>query len=58
MGTMGKNDRIHCEAKCILNFDEFDFQGVIKNISLSGALIMLSDKIPYSIEPGDTSDLM
>jgi len=55
---MLKSDRIVCEAKCILNFDGLDFQGVIKNISLSGALIMLNKKIPHSIHPGDTCDLM
>lgn len=58
MRNTGKSDRIVCEAKCILNFDGFDFQGVIENISLSGALIKLNDKITNSIQPGDTCDMI
>jgi c-di-GMP-binding flagellar brake protein YcgR len=58
MGNKWKKDRIHCEAKCILHFDAFEFQGIIKNISLSGALIMLNDTIPHTIHPGDKCDLM
>lgn len=52
------SSRIVCEAKCILNFDGFDIQGVIENLSLSGALIKLKDKIPDSIHPGDKCDMM
>jgi hypothetical protein len=55
---MGKSDRIVCVAKCILNFDGVDFQGVIENISLSGALIKLNDNMPDSIRPGDTCDMI
>jgi hypothetical protein len=50
--------RIVCEAKCILNFDGFDYQGVIENISLSGALIKLNDKMPVNIHPGDKCDMI
>jgi hypothetical protein len=52
------NSRIVCEAKCILSFEGLDFQGVIENLSLSGALIKLDNNIPNNIRPGDNCDLM
>ena len=52
------NIRIVCEAKCTLRFDGFNLKGVIKNISLSGALIELNDTVPNSIHPGDKCNLM
>ena len=58
MREMGKCDRIVCEAKCILNFDGVDFQGVIENISLSGALIKLNGKLPDIIQPGSMCDMV
>jgi PilZ domain len=58
MREIGKSDRLVCETKCILNFDGFEIQGVIENISLSGALIKLNDKPPDSIRPGDTCDMV
>ena len=54
----GQSFRILCEAKCILNYEGFDYQGVIENISLSGALLKLTNKVPNSIHPGDKCDLM
>lgn len=58
MDKMVKHSRIVCAAKCILNFDGFDYQGVIENISLSGALIKLDNKIPNSVHFGDKCDMM
>jgi len=58
MDNMVHSSRIVCEAKCILNFDGFDIQGVIENISLSGALIKLDSKMPDSIKPGDMCDMI
>jgi c-di-GMP-binding flagellar brake protein YcgR len=52
------SSRIVCEAKCLLSFDELDLEGVIENLSLSGALIKLNDKTPNNIQPGDNCDLM
>jgi len=58
MDKMMHSSRIVCEAKCILNFDGVDIQGVIENISLSGALIKLNNQIPDSIQPGDVCDMI
>ena len=58
MDKIVQSSRIVCEAKCILNFDGVDFQGVIENISLSGALLKLNDKRPDSMQPGDTCDMI
>lgn len=57
MSITGQNYRILCDAKCILNFAGVDYQGVIENISLSGALIKL-DKIPDNMNPGDKCGLL
>jgi c-di-GMP-binding flagellar brake protein YcgR len=58
MGEIVPSSRYVCEAKCILYFDGCDVQGIIENISLSGALIMLNSKIPNSIDPGDKCDMV
>ena len=58
MDKIVQSSRIVCEAKCILNFDGVDFQGVIENISLSGALLKLKDKRPDSMQPGDMCDMI
>jgi hypothetical protein len=58
MDNILQRSRIACEAECILNFDGIDFQGVIENISLSGALIKLNDDMPDSIRPGDRCDMI
>jgi len=58
MRNLEKSDRIVCEAKCILKFDGFEIQGVIENLSLSGALIKLNDKFTDSIQPGATCDMI
>lgn len=50
--------RIICEAKCILNFDGSDYQGMIVNLSLSGALIELGDRISGTIQPDNMCELM
>jgi len=58
MDKIVKSSRIACEAKCLLKFDGVDLQGVIENISLSGALIVLDNQIPDRIQPGDTCDMI
>ena len=58
MDKIVHSSRIVCAAKCILNFDGSDFHGVIENISLTGALIKLNNKIPDSIHPGDICYLL
>jgi len=58
MDGMGHSYRILCDAKCILNFDGFDYHGMIENVSLSGALLKLNDKMPIGMRPGDRCDLM
>lgn len=58
MSNKAQSTRIACEAKCILYFDGFDFQGVIINLSLSGALIELNEKIPDHVRPDNMCNLM
>jgi len=58
MDETGQGLRYHCDAKCILIFEGFDYHGVIENVSLSGALIKLNDEIPTSMQPGDRCDLL
>ena len=58
MERIVQSSRIVCEAKCVLNFDGADYQGVIENISLTGALIKLVNEMPDNIRPGDTCDMI
>ena len=58
MDKMGQSKRILCDAKCILNFKGLDYHGVVENVSLTGALIKLDNKIPSSMQPGDRCDLI
>jgi c-di-GMP-binding flagellar brake protein YcgR len=58
MNSNVPSSRIVCEASCILNCNGFDFEGVIVNLSLTGALIELNDKSPDSIHPDNVCDLM
>ncbi|HEY3307761.1 MAG TPA: PilZ domain-containing protein [Desulfuromonadaceae bacterium] len=51
------NMRILCEALCVFVYKEKSYQGIIQNISLSGALIKLNEVIPY-VSPGDECGLM
>jgi len=58
MNKAGKSTRIHCETVCILNYEGKNYQGVVENISLTGALIKLSGIVPSAIHPGDSCGLM
>jgi c-di-GMP-binding flagellar brake protein YcgR len=58
MGKIVQSSRIACEAECILKFDGGDYEGVIENISLTGALIKLDNGMPDNIRPGDTCDMI
>lgn len=58
MGKTVKKTRITCEAKCILIFDGLEVQGVIENISLSGARVVLNDRLPDNVQPADTCDMI
>ena len=58
MDKLEQSSRIVCEAECVLNFDGVDYQGVIENISLTGALIKLDNRMPDNIRPGDTCDMI
>lgn len=58
MDKMGISTRIHCEKMCVLNFERVNYQGVVENLSLTGALIKMRDTIPEGMKPGDNCGLM
>jgi PilZ domain-containing protein len=58
MGSMKQSVRINCDVNCIFNFDGVDYQGVIKNVSVSGVLLKLNNEIQNSILPGSKCGLM
>lgn len=58
MGSIKQNTRVSCDVKCIMNFEGFDYHGMIENISISGALIKLKNETPKNIHPGDMCGLM
>lgn len=49
--------RILCDAKCVFVFRDQNYEGVIENISLTGALIKLSEAAVI-VNPGEECGLM
>lgn len=57
MDNRRKHDRIKFEAGCLLMVrDGNTYQALLEDISLGGALLMISDKIDFQI--GDLCDLI
>ncbi|MBW4056890.1 MAG: PilZ domain-containing protein [Proteobacteria bacterium] len=54
MAEKRQHQRINCVEKCLLYHADSRYCGAITNISISGALIKLSDFTPGVITPGDT----
>jgi len=54
----GQSLRILCDSLCVLNFQGNNYQGMIDNVSLSGALVRLQSSQPPGIKPGDECGLM
>lgn len=57
MDKSGHSIRILCDALCILNHEGVNYQGIIENISLTGALINFKASVPVGIRPGITCGL-
>ena len=54
----GQSLRIPCNSLCVVSFQGIDYQGMIDNVSLSGALVCLQTSLLPGIESGDECDLM
>lgn len=50
--------RLDCEHKCLLHHKGIMYQGQMKNISISGALVCALDFPPDTIQLGDTCGLL
>jgi hypothetical protein len=51
MGSTRKYSRIYCDSSCIMNYEGFNYQALLDNISLGGALVsrVLSDDILFEL---------
>lgn len=58
MAEKRQHQRINCVEKCLLYHADSRYCGAIINISISGALVKLSDVAPGIIIPGDTCSFM
>ena len=58
MDKAGQSIRILCDALCSIKFEGKNDQGIIENVSLTGALIKMDAAIPAALCPGVTCDLM
>lgn len=58
MDKAEQRTRIHCDALCQLSYEGKQLQGMIENVSLTGALIKVDNTIPMVISPGVTCSLM
>jgi PilZ domain len=44
MGSKREFSRVTCDSPCILNYDGFNYQALLDNISLNGALIKVGNE--------------
>jgi c-di-GMP-binding flagellar brake protein YcgR len=50
--------RIDCATKCILYHDGSKFRGVVENLSIAGALVIIRRNLSGIIHPGDVCCLL
>lgn len=58
MGSKREFLRICTAAPCILNYDGINYQTLLENISLGGALVKAPNDIPNRLHVGDECGLM
>lgn len=58
MIRLGQRYKIECDSKCVLTHGGIDYQGIIGDISLGGALLRLDDSSPEALSPGSVCVLM
>jgi hypothetical protein len=58
MGSKRKYSRVICDSPCILNYGGLNYQALLDNISLSGALIKVGNEQPDGLYIGATVDLL
>lgn len=58
MGSKREHLRVRCESPCILNYEGINYQALLDNISLGGALVKVSDMQPERLYIGAVVNLM
>lgn len=58
MGEQRQHQRIDCAEKCLLFYANSRYSGVVRNISISGAMVMLYGPAPGVIMPGEACRLL
>jgi hypothetical protein len=50
--------RVTCFSKCFLYHNGSKYPGILENISISGALVSVSNSLPYVVQLGDMCSLV
>lgn len=50
--------RVSCDDKCVLSYNGINYQCMLENISISGALVCERDFPPVAIRVGDSCGLL
>ncbi len=50
--------RVTCFSKCFLYHNGSKYQGILENISLSGASVSVANSLPYVVQLGDRCNLI
>ncbi len=58
MAEKRQHQRVRCDSKCLLYYEQTKYCGVISNISLSGAAVRLYGLQIGALQAGDTCSLI
>ncbi len=58
MKEMRNVQRISCISKCLLSHNGSKYTGILEDISLGGALVTITNSLPYVVQLGDTCSLL
>lgn len=50
--------RISCVSKCLVYHNGSKYPGILENVSISGALVSMTNSLQYVIQLGDTCSLV
>ena len=58
MNELRRVQRVSCVSKCMLFHNGSKYSGVLEDISLCGALVTMTNSLPYVVRIGDTCSLL
>ena len=57
MGEKRDVQRVSCVSKCLIFHKGSKYPGVLENVSPAGALVTMTNSLPYVVQLGDTCSL-